>query len=305
MNLINLLFIQLTVVIVILGTLMNLIEKHLPTNVKQMFRYGKHAYNGEKSDKLVSKIEIPKTWFKHFYVFALFWSWSAVILSIAIYFFDQKPHEYFIKYLDLSCGQDRKAETSPLLTLSTLILMTLQCTRRFVETNFLQIFSKKSKINLTHYMCGYLHYYGVIVLIIAKSEGFTRDQNIPLITFKSSEMFRVFIATMLFIYLWYKQYESNMIFINLRKNKSGKVTTEIHLMPKGGWFEYVSSPHMTSEVGMYLVLYILLFQNTSYIYCLLWVVSNQFSNALLTHQWYKDTFSDYPKNRKAFIPFLI
>jgi 3-oxo-5-alpha-steroid 4-dehydrogenase 3 len=190
------------------------------------------------------------------------------------------------------------------LTLTALILMTLQCTRRFIETNFLQIFSKKSKINLTHYACGYLHYYGVMVLIVAKGDGFIRDQNIPIMTFKWSEMLRVIVATMMFIYLWYRQFETNMIFISLR-HKAGKVVTETHLLPRGGWFEYVSSPHMTTEVGMYLVLFILLHQNSSYIYCLAWVVTNQFSNALLTHQWYKDTFSDYPKNRKAFIPFLI
>lgn len=96
-----------------------------------------------------------------------------------------------------------------------------------------------------------------------------------------------------------------MIFINLRKNKKGAVVTETHLVPKGGMFDYVSSPHMTCEVAMYAALYILLHQNTSYIYCLAWVFTNQFSNSLLTHRWYKETFSNYPQNRKAFIPFLV
>lgn len=184
--------------------------------------------------------------------------------------------------------------------------MTMQCTRRFVESNFLQIFSKKSKINLTHYLCGFLHYYGVIVLIIAKSDGFIRNQpSSPVISFKASELATIFIAATAFMYFWYKQHETNMIFINLRKNKTGKVVTETHLMPKGGLFKYISSPHMTTEVALYLILYILLQQNTSYIYLFAWVFSNQFLNSLLTHQWYKQTFSDYPKERKAFIPFVI
>lgn len=120
-----------------------------------------------------------------------------------------------------------------------------------------------------------------------------------------AEVFLAFLTSIIFVYFWYKQFESNMIFINLRKNKSGSVVTETHLLPKGGLFKYVSSPHMTCEVAMYAVLYLLLHQNTSYIYCLAWVVTNQFSNALLTHKWYKETFSDYPKERKAFIPYLI
>jgi 3-oxo-5-alpha-steroid 4-dehydrogenase 3 len=83
----------------------------LPTRIKQMFRYGKHSLKGEQSDKLVSKIEIPKAWFGHFYVFAFVWSWSAVTAAVAIYFFDYEPHEYLIKYLDFSCGDNRQAES--------------------------------------------------------------------------------------------------------------------------------------------------------------------------------------------------
>lgn len=172
-------------------------------------------------------------------------------------------------------------------------------------------------------MCGYLHYYGVFVLIIAKGDGFVNGEitfrfgsihsvqfNLlghlnPSFDFDVTEVFAALLTTAIFIYFWFKQYESNMTFINLRKNKTGAVVTETHLLPKGGLFKYLSSPHMTCEVGMYAALYILLHQNTSYIYCLAWVVTNQFSNALLTHRWYKETFSDYPKERKAFIPFVI
>jgi 3-oxo-5-alpha-steroid 4-dehydrogenase 3 / polyprenol reductase len=81
--------------------------------------------------------------------------------------------------------------------------------------------------------------------------------------------------------------------------------TETHLLPRGGLFKYVSSPHMTCEVAMYSVLMLLLHSNTSYIYCLAWVITNQLSNALLCHKWYKETFSDYPAERKAFIPFVL
>lgn len=141
--------------------------------------------------------------------------------------------------------------------------------------------------------------------VIYSNFYFFPGQFPPSIKFESSEVFRAILASAVFVYFWFKQFESNLIFINLRKNKTGAVVTETHLMPKGGLFTYLSSPHMTCEVAMYTALYILLHQNTSYIYCLAWVVTNQLSNALLTHRWYKETFSDYPKERKAFIPFLI
>lgn len=32
-------------------------------------------------------------------------------------------------------------------------------------------------MNLTHYLCGYLHYYGVFVLIVAKGDGFINGED--------------------------------------------------------------------------------------------------------------------------------
>jgi 3-oxo-5-alpha-steroid 4-dehydrogenase 3 len=142
------------------------------------------------------------------------------------------------------------------------------------------------------------------LLIVAKGAGFVQNSKTEF-KIAPKEAVLALGLSIVFIYFWYKQYESNMIFINLRKSKSGKIATETHLIPRGGLFQYVSSPHMTCEVAMYCVLYILLLNNSSYIYCLSWVITNQFSNALLTHKWYKHTFSDYPTERKALVPFII
>ena len=38
---------------------------------------------------------------------------------------------------------------------------------------------------------------------------------------------------------------------------------------------------------------------------LIWVIANLFPRALSHHKWYKEKFSDYPKNRKAIIPGII
>lgn len=110
LNLINILFMQLTFTIVILSVLVNLIEKYLPTSIKQMFRYGKHAHKDD-SHELVEKIEIPKAWFSHFYIFAIVWSWMWLVLAVRIYFFDNQPHSVLIAYLDLSCGKNRSVES--------------------------------------------------------------------------------------------------------------------------------------------------------------------------------------------------
>ncbi|MGL5956334.1 MAG: 3-oxo-5-alpha-steroid 4-dehydrogenase, partial [Brevinema sp.] len=37
----------------------------------------------------------------------------------------------------------------------------------------------------------------------------------------------------------------------------------------------------------------------------LWTVANLLPRALTSHRWYLDHFPDYPKDRKALIPFLL
>lgn len=134
MNLINILFVQLTIVIVVLGTLMNLLERYLPTAIKQTFRYGKHAHK-EKSDKLVELIEIPKAWFSHFYVFAIIWSFIWLVMAINVYFFDYQLHKYLAAYLDLSCGSDRKAESKKITLLIIFIYLFFYFSFSFFDTN--------------------------------------------------------------------------------------------------------------------------------------------------------------------------
>jgi ABC-type uncharacterized transport system YnjBCD permease subunit len=37
----------------------------------------------------------------------------------------------------------------------------------------------------------------------------------------------------------------------------------------------------------------------------LWVIANLLPRAFTHHQWYKEKFENYPKNRKAIIPGII
>jgi 3-oxo-5-alpha-steroid 4-dehydrogenase 3 len=76
--------------------------------------------------------------------------------------------------------------------------------------------------------------------------------------------------------------------------------------PTGGWFDYVSSPHFFGELLVYTGLCILQeFSNACMNLVLMFCVINQTLVALETHAWYVRTFKDYPKGRKAIIPFLL
>lgn len=56
-------------------------------------------------------MELPKSWFKHFYVFAFAWTWLAVYLAVDVYILGNRPHQFVLSFLDLSCGADRSAES--------------------------------------------------------------------------------------------------------------------------------------------------------------------------------------------------
>lgn len=112
------------------------------------------------------------------------------------------------------------------------------------------------------------------------------------------------LGVVIFGFAWVNQYRSAKILANLRKNFAGQVVTVEHKLPKGGLFEYISSPHLTCEVLIYLSLYMILYNNESFKYVFFWVLSNQIETSLLNHWWYKKTFKNYPKKRKAFIPLI-
>lgn len=93
-----------------MGLLITLLEPYIPDFIKQSVRYGKHAHKGQQ-DQMVQKLEVPKSWFSHFYVFALLWSWGFLYLAVNVYFMGGAPSELMLKYLDFSCGDDRSVES--------------------------------------------------------------------------------------------------------------------------------------------------------------------------------------------------
>lgn len=73
----------------------------------------------------------------------------------------------------------------------------------------------------------------------------------------------------------YQQLQTNIILANLRKDKKGIVVTKEHKIPRGGLFNYISSPLQFTEIGMYTAIQIIINESkTYYIFCM-WVVINQ------------------------------
>ena len=75
-------------------------------------------------------------------------------------------------------------------------------------------------------------------------------------------------------------------------------------IPRKGFFKWVSAPNYFGEILEWGGWAIATWSLPGLAF-FLWTVANLAPRAFANHKWYLATFNDYPKNRKALIPFII
>ena len=103
---------------------------------------------------------------------------------------------------------------------------------------------------------------------------------------------------LLFVLGLYINISSDNKLINLRKIKKG------YFVPKGGLFKYISCPNFFGEILEWFGFALMTF-NIGSLSFFIWTCCNLIPRALAHHTWYKNKFNEYPKERKAILPFLI
>nr|XP_022899819.1 polyprenol reductase [Onthophagus taurus] len=299
-NWVQLVMCLMTVIMVFMSGILNNFEKYLPKSVSSSFRYGKFA--GEKS----AILEVPKAWFKHFYVFSSIASVAAFVLFVKVYCYDYETPDFILDGLDFALGAKRQISANPSRSFLAMFLITLQCVRRLYDTQFVSVFSKKARMNITHYSVGFIHYAAVMITLLGEAPKFTRDTVNMEINLKPTDFNEIDVfATYTFLWAWVHQYKAAVILAKLRKNEKGEVVSQSYQLPRGDWFDYISSPHSFAEILMYICLLMIIPRNITW-WCITgWVLSNQVETSLLTHWWYQEKFEDLPKNRKAVFPFFL
>jgi very-long-chain enoyl-CoA reductase len=82
-----------------------------------------------------------------------------------------------------------------------------------------------------------------------------------------------------------------------------RVKTREYVLPRGGWFEYVACPHYLFEILAWLGIALMsrqLFAGLAW----LGMAGYLAARSRNTLAWYRQKFPDFPKDRKALIPFL-
>jgi 3-oxo-5-alpha-steroid 4-dehydrogenase 1 len=85
-----------------------------------------------------------------------------------------------------------------------------------------------------------------------------------------------------------------------KSQNNGKTKYKI---PTGGLYDYVSSANYFGEMVEWLGFYLITW-NIGSLSFIIWTFCNLFPRGYANHLWYLKTFPDYPKNRKAIIPFV-
>lgn len=92
--------------------------------------------------------------------------------------------------------------------------------------------------------------------------------------------------------------KSDNILLALRK--PGEMGYKI---PEGFLFKYLSSPNLVGEMVEWIGFAVMAW-NIPALSFAVWTISNLAPRAIHHHQWYKNTFSNYPKSRKALLPLI-
>jgi hypothetical protein len=81
------------------------------------------------------------------------------------------------------------------------------------------------------------------------------------------------------------------------------VSTE-YAIPRGSLFECVSCPNHLGEIVEWFG-FALMCWNLPALSFAIWTAANLIPRALSHHRWYAEKFANYPKERKALIPFVM
>lgn len=92
---------------------------------------------------------------------------------------------------------------------------------------------------------------------------------------------------------------ADTVLLNLRR--PGETGYKI---PKGGLYRFISCPNYLGEILEWIGFAVATWSMAGLAFAL-YTIANVGPRALSHHRWYRETFPDYPKRRRALIPFVL
>lgn len=245
----------------------------------------------------LESITVPKSWFSHYYVFylvtTLFLKWTLV---------NNKPVVDFVYLLMNPLRIILPLKYKNYLLINHLIL--LQAIRRTGESFFVTRFGKGSRINFLHYLVG-ISFYALasfnnfLSLVPYYHAGLNTKIDI-----RNHLHYKDYILVGIFVGVSMWQFVSHQHLATLRK----------YTLPN---FKYISSPHYTSEMAIYLLMFLISVKNVAkaeikrdnitinYLMAFAFVFTNLSISALETHKYYRQRFGYQYSLQWAVLPGVL
>ncbi|GLT86136.1 hypothetical protein SLE2022_042980 [Rubroshorea leprosula] len=253
------------------------------------------------------KFTVPQKFFCHFYLFAVVWT-TILLLPTWIYAYRMVPVE-----------QEYRVWSYVFL----LLLMEIQVCRRAFESFYVFKYSPSARLHILGYLTGIFYYMAAPLSLccncLPEVFRFTVNQMTEFIVEGKSQMpasgvdwweavnplmklgLLHWIGAAIFFWGWIHQRRCHVILGSLR-SRPGEI--DKYVIPRGDWFEIVSSPHYLAEIVIYVGLLIASGGDLTVWLLFGFVVANLAFAAAETHRWYHSKFDNYPRNRRAIIPFV-
>ncbi len=108
---------------------------------------------------------------------------------------------------------------------------------------------------------------------------------------------RFILGVLIFVSGFIINISSDNILFRIRKNSTD------YQIPQGGMYKYISCPNYFGEIMEWTGFALMSWSLAGLSFCV-WTIVNLLPRAISNHKWYKQHFPEYPKNRKAIIPFI-
>ncbi|PIM99037.1 putative steroid reductase [Handroanthus impetiginosus] len=294
---------------------------------------------GKTRESSSRKFSVPQKLFCHFYILAVIWT-TFLLAATWLYAYQITPtvsepllyssiashltgvsHEFSFQK---SRSSLREYNYGIWRSVFLLLLMETQVLRRLIESIYVFKYSPSARMHIGGYLTG-LFFYAAAPLslccthalevfkflanlfaeFIVKGKDRMQVKEFDvwgLVNPLTQLKWYAWVGAAFFFWGWFHQRRCHAILGSLRENDE---KVDDYLIPRGDWFEYVSSPHYLAEIVIYGGLVIASGFSDITIWLLFgFVVANLVFAAAETQRWYLRKFDDYPRNRYAIIPFV-
>uniref|UniRef100_A0A3P9KY05 Polyprenal reductase n=1 Tax=Oryzias latipes TaxID=8090 RepID=A0A3P9KY05_ORYLA len=265
---------------------------------QDLIRYGK-TKNLKRANRL-RLFDVPKRWFWHFYIVSVCWNGFLLFVNLNLIYHRESYPSWLIALLDVLSGVPSPDSQVPQLSTALVqLLVWLHSLRRLLECLFVSIFSD-GVMHVVQYLFGLGYYITLGLTVLCVDRIGKGTASLSQVDWLQVTGFVLFICASLL------QHQSIVLLAGLRTGKSGAVETFAHRMPKGGCFQLVSCPHYFAELLIYVSLgFVFGGLSLTWWLVVLYVFFNQALAGQLSHELYVSKYQSYPKDRKAFIPFVL